>query len=356
MLWIKEVELVDSVDELKFSSSIRSLSMPNFEILDARIASALNRIIHSAHFKRRIGLEEQKAQKEDRFLRGRQIAHLIYEQLRVTGSHNSVENYTDLFTIVLRNDDIQEFDSQWDGILLSTTKIPPDDILEGLYKLRIRESEKLKTVLQLYDLETHQKELGPDYHRFKAMVTLSDNFSMPVSELVDNRSGKPEEIQVNKIPKPNKKETTTGQGNPCDSEIPEWLQEFREILVDDEIPKQGESHVSSSHEVSAEPITKRREDLGKHSVYNNISPKIEISRLGNGPKLQGPGVSRAKTKLHKKPKEACRCSWNPRRNQSFTPSIPWNSAKLVKIFPRIIARLHHTDRRLMVLPKEQCAE
>ena len=34
----------------------------------------------------------------------------------------------------------------------------------------------------------------------------------------------------------------------------------------------------------------------------------------------------------------------------------WNSAKLVKIFPGIIARLHHTDRRLMVLRKEQCAE
>ena len=31
-------------------------------------------------------------------------------------------------------------------------------------------------------------------------------------------------------------------------------------------------------------------------------------------------------------------------------------AKLVKISPGIIARLHHTDRRLMVLPKEQCAE
>ena len=43
------------------------------------------------------------------------------------------------------------------------TKIPPDDILEGFYKLRIRESEKLKTVLELYDLETHQKKLGPDY-------------------------------------------------------------------------------------------------------------------------------------------------------------------------------------------------
>ena len=39
--WIKEVEMVDSVDDL------RSSSMPNFEVLDARIASALNRIIHN---------------------------------------------------------------------------------------------------------------------------------------------------------------------------------------------------------------------------------------------------------------------------------------------------------------------
>ena len=50
------------------------------------------------------------------------------------------------------------------------TQIPSDDILEGLYKLRIRESEKLKTVLELYDLETHQKKAGPDCHRLKAMV------------------------------------------------------------------------------------------------------------------------------------------------------------------------------------------
>ena len=38
------------------------------------------------------------------------------------------------------------------------TKIPPDDILEGLYKLRIRESEKLKTVLELYDLGDSSEE------------------------------------------------------------------------------------------------------------------------------------------------------------------------------------------------------
>ena len=173
MQWIKEVELVDSVDELRSSSSTRGISMPNFEVLDARIASALNKIIHNSHFKRRVSLEELKAQKEDRFLRGRQIAYMIYEYFRVTGANDSVENYADLFTIVLRNYDIQEFDSKWDRILLSITKIPSDDILEGLYKLRRRESEKLKTVLDLYDLEIHQKKPGPDYRRLKTMVKRS---------------------------------------------------------------------------------------------------------------------------------------------------------------------------------------
>ena len=67
---------------------------------------------------------------------------MIYEQFQVTGTDDSVEKYADLFTISLRNADIQEFDSKWDGIFLSMTKIPPDDILEGLYKLRTRESEK----------------------------------------------------------------------------------------------------------------------------------------------------------------------------------------------------------------------
>ena len=128
MLWIKEVEMVDSVDDLKSSCSVRGIRMPDFDVLDAKIASALNRIIQNTHFKRRVSLEEQKkTQTEDRFLRGRQIAYLIYEYFRVTGANDSVENYADLFTIALRNDDIQEFDSKWDGILLSMTQIPSDD-------------------------------------------------------------------------------------------------------------------------------------------------------------------------------------------------------------------------------------
>ena len=39
-------------------------------------------------------------------------------------------------------------------------------------------------------------------------------------------------------------ETPIERGNPLNSEIPEWLQEFREILADDEIPLQESSHAS----------------------------------------------------------------------------------------------------------------
>ena len=52
MLWIKEVEMVDSVEELKSSHSILGYThFPNFEMLDARIASALDKIIQNSQFK-----------------------------------------------------------------------------------------------------------------------------------------------------------------------------------------------------------------------------------------------------------------------------------------------------------------
>ena len=54
-------------------------------------------------------------------------------------------------------------------------------------------------------------------------ATNSDISPVQVSNSVDDRSEQPDE-------------TTIERGNPSDSEIPEWLQEFRENLVDDEIP------------------------------------------------------------------------------------------------------------------------
>ena len=85
----------------------------------------------------------------------------------------------------------------------------------------------------------------------------SDTPPAQVPTSVDDRSGQPDE-------------TTIERGNPLNSEIPEWLQEFMENSADDETPAHGDSHASPPHEVSLEPTFKRREDLGKHSVYTHF--------------------------------------------------------------------------------------
>ena len=123
----------------------------------------------------------------------------------------------------------------------------------------------------------------------------NENDTSPVgvsSFNVDDRTEKPvvcresnheQGRQANQKPsKTSKKETNTERGHPlfadsgrASSEILEWLQEFRENLVDDEVPENRDSHASSSHEVSLEPTSKRREDLGKHSVYTHF-PKDRI--------------------------------------------------------------------------------
>ena len=121
----------------------------------------------------------------------------------------------------------------------------------------------------------------------------SDISPVTVSIAVDERSGRPDVDQANKTPKTKKKPQKEREdpllkerGDPLYSEIPEWLQEFKENLVDDEIPQYGDSHASSSHEVSLKPTFKRREDLCKHSVYTHF-PKDRNCEICQRNKLRG---------------------------------------------------------------------
>ena len=148
MLWINEVEMVESVDDLQTSQSIGGHRFPNFEMLAAKIASALKKIITNSHFRKRVSLEEQKAQMQDRFLRGRHIACMIYECFCVFRAHD--------FSTSLQSDNIQNFDTRWDQALSSTKELPKDSILESLYKMRIRQSVQLQTVLAMYEQDIHQ--------------------------------------------------------------------------------------------------------------------------------------------------------------------------------------------------------
>ena len=73
------MELVESVDDVKSSRSFRGTCGPDFELLDARVASALNTIIQNTRFKKKVSLEEMNAQKLSRITRT--YLQLLFEMM-----------------------------------------------------------------------------------------------------------------------------------------------------------------------------------------------------------------------------------------------------------------------------------
>ena len=53
---------------------------------------------------------------------------MIDDYFRVSGAHDTVLDNADLFSVTLREDNVQEFDARWDEVFLSVSKIPSDDI------------------------------------------------------------------------------------------------------------------------------------------------------------------------------------------------------------------------------------
>ena len=249
--------------------------------------------------------------------------------------------------------------------------------------------------------------LGDSETREREDLSGIDSHPVPVSSSHVERIERGDPLtKPTKNPKPNKNENHDFERrDPLCSDIPEWLQEFREILVDERVLEHRDSHASSSHEPSLQLTPTRSVDLGKHSVETHFPkdrnceicqrtkiPRAPCSRRIGGavPRAENVGdlrtadhkvlsercesrkiidmqswcriwppngSSRTKQKLLEKHKGACKSSWSRIGNlKSFTLTIPWNLAKPVKIFPGIIVRRHHTDEKQMRLLKQQCAE
>ena len=94
-------------------------------MLDAMIAQ--KKFLNTqSNFRKRVSVEEQRAQNSDRFLRGRQIAYMIYEYFRATGAHEAVQGLSTPFAASLQNDDVQDFDVRCDHALLSVSEMSSD--------------------------------------------------------------------------------------------------------------------------------------------------------------------------------------------------------------------------------------
>ena len=79
MIWIKEIEPAKCIAELKTSHSITGAQLQtNFEVPDSKIAR-WSQEDHQRRLQRRVLIQEEAAQKEKRFLTGKEVAWIIYE-------------------------------------------------------------------------------------------------------------------------------------------------------------------------------------------------------------------------------------------------------------------------------------
>ena len=181
MLWIKLVEMVDSLDELKSSRSVGGTNFPNFEVrCENRFCFESD---HPEFPLQETGqFQGTEAQQKGRFLRGRQIALMICDYFRVTGAHDSVQDYADLFSVTLRDDNVQEFDTRWDEVQLSMSKIPSDDVLESLFNLR-RESAQVKTVFRIVRHGDSSEDIDAQLSEIENNCEKEERSQTPITKL-----------------------------------------------------------------------------------------------------------------------------------------------------------------------------
>ena len=78
--WVKEIEAAKSMDDFITPKSIAGRDFLDYEEMELVMASALKRCYEKqTHVPQKISVEERRAQKDNRFLRGRHTAYLISE-------------------------------------------------------------------------------------------------------------------------------------------------------------------------------------------------------------------------------------------------------------------------------------
>ena len=133
--WIKKVEDKDTTfEELRNSGP--------FLTLDSKLGSCLSEIA-KGELGRRITLMTEREDKEGRNVTGRQLLKLVYDYYKTDESAGIIYDLSDLLRVNIRGDQgwksLLDFRDTWDETLAGVENEPSDDILEPIFKDRVRE-------------------------------------------------------------------------------------------------------------------------------------------------------------------------------------------------------------------------
>ena len=102
----------------------------------------VSRRVINRDFKRRVLIAEESAQKEKRFLTEKQVAWLIYENFKVSDTHESVSDLNEILNVELKNHNVQSLNTQWDETTIAMTTQPESESRDCARLGKIRRSKE----------------------------------------------------------------------------------------------------------------------------------------------------------------------------------------------------------------------
>ena len=135
-----------------------------------KIATALWRIMPS-DLKRRASIWDSTQEKMyNKMLNGRQLAWIIFDYFKMPEVNVRMFRLQDLTLLRLRDDNLSQFNLEWDEMLAGMQTIPADDVLDALYTTQIQRSSEFKGIWDLYTYDIVFKQSVPSYEKLKNLV------------------------------------------------------------------------------------------------------------------------------------------------------------------------------------------
>lgn len=161
-IWICEIDEAATMEELGNSG--------DFETLDAKLADAFGRILHGELGRQIQIMEDKVAKTTKQMLKGRQIAWIVFERFKLNEEHGYVLDFEDLFNLELKNNNTRAFLNDWEQVYIGLKEIPPESVLESLFRRQVEKTDDLKELLALYNQDVTQRGESRSYAKLKTMV------------------------------------------------------------------------------------------------------------------------------------------------------------------------------------------
>ena len=103
----------------------------------------------------KVRLKEVEASRQNKMVKGRQITYLVYKKFRMFELDSAMLQRDELMNVELKNDNVQQFLTDWDTTCLQVDTLPDSAFLESFFR------KQLERLLVLSSLLLFTSRTGP---------------------------------------------------------------------------------------------------------------------------------------------------------------------------------------------------